>query len=147
MRTLIVAALALAFVLVGDGGSAGAYAWHKKHKRHGDNQNQNVTVNVQTGGGGRGGWDRGGGGRGGDWRDAWHRPGGGGGGWGRGPNVGEAIVGGAIGTVIGNWFAPRPAPVVVVPERTMEWCMGRYRSYDPYSRSYLGFDGYRHACP
>ena len=27
------------------------------------------------------------------------------------------------------------------------YCQQRYRSYDPYSGSYLGFDGYRHPCP
>ena len=27
------------------------------------------------------------------------------------------------------------------------YCMRRFRSYDPYSRTYLGYDGYRHPCP
>lgn len=27
------------------------------------------------------------------------------------------------------------------------YCMRRFRSYDPYSGTYLGFDGYRHPCP
>jgi len=141
MRTLFVAALtlmlSLSFALDADAGH------RRKARRHGD-QHQNVTVNVQQGGG----WDRGG-------RGGWDRGRGGYGGWGRGPNVGEAIVGGAIGTVIGNWFAPRP-PVVVqrevvvappVVQRTVGWCLDRYRSYDVNTRSYLGFDGYRHSCP
>jgi hypothetical protein len=27
------------------------------------------------------------------------------------------------------------------------YCIRRFRSYDPYSRTYLGYDGYRHPCP
>jgi BA14K-like protein len=27
------------------------------------------------------------------------------------------------------------------------YCLQRFRSYDPRSRTYLGFDGYRHPCP
>jgi hypothetical protein len=27
------------------------------------------------------------------------------------------------------------------------YCMQRFQSYDPYSMTYLGFDGYRHPCP
>jgi hypothetical protein len=27
------------------------------------------------------------------------------------------------------------------------YCMRRFRSYDPRSGTYLGNDGYRHACP
>jgi hypothetical protein len=28
----------------------------------------------------------------------------------------------------------------------VEWCMNRYRSYDPRSDTFLGYDGRRHAC-
>jgi hypothetical protein len=28
-----------------------------------------------------------------------------------------------------------------------QYCRQRYRSYDPASRTYLGFDGIRHPCP
>ena len=28
-----------------------------------------------------------------------------------------------------------------------QYCMQRFRSYDPVTRSYLGYDGYRHPCP
>ena len=31
--------------------------------------------------------------------------------------------------------------------RTVEYCMRRFRSYDPNSGTYLGNDGYRHRCP
>ena len=27
------------------------------------------------------------------------------------------------------------------------YCMSRFRSYDPYSMTYLGYDGRRHRCP
>ena len=27
------------------------------------------------------------------------------------------------------------------------YCMQRFRSYDPYSMTYLGYDGFRHPCP
>ena len=27
------------------------------------------------------------------------------------------------------------------------YCLRRFRSYDPYTRTYLGYDGYRHPCP
>ena len=27
------------------------------------------------------------------------------------------------------------------------YCMRRFRSYDPYTMTYLGYDGYRHPCP
>src|SRR5262245_26274877 len=27
------------------------------------------------------------------------------------------------------------------------YCMQRFRSYDPYSRTYMGYDGLRHPCP
>jgi hypothetical protein len=64
---------------------------------------------------------------------------------------GAAIVGGAIGSWLWRqWAQPEPAPVVVVPQeptRGMEWCMNRYKSYDPYTKTYLGYDGLRHGCP
>jgi hypothetical protein len=28
----------------------------------------------------------------------------------------------------------------------VQWCLNRYRSYDPSSDTFLGFDGYRHRC-
>ena len=49
-----------------------------------------------------------------------------------------------------------PAPVYAAPSRAYEpgygddtaaYCFSRFRSYDPRSGTYLGFDGYRHPCP
>lgn len=28
----------------------------------------------------------------------------------------------------------------------VEWCLNRYRSYDPASDTFMGYDGYRHRC-
>ena len=33
------------------------------------------------------------------------------------------------------------------PSDAAAYCMQRYRSYDPVSQTYMGFDGYRHPCP
>ena len=49
--------------------------------------------------------------------------------------IGAAIIGGAI---IADQARRRDA---------IEYCMERYRSYDPESMTYLGFDGLRHPCP
>ncbi len=32
-------------------------------------------------------------------------------------------------------------------QNAVEYCMQRYRSYDPYSRTFVGRDGRRHSCP
>ena len=29
----------------------------------------------------------------------------------------------------------------------VQYCLSRFKSYDPYSGTYLGYDGYRHPCP
>ncbi len=39
------------------------------------------------------------------------------------------------------------APGYVMPNRDVAYCQQRFRSYDPASGTYLGFDGYRHPCP
>ncbi len=51
-------------------------------------------------------------------------------------------VGAAIGGMMGAATAPR-----YYGGRSVEWCMHHYRSYDPRSGTYLGYDGYRHPCP
>jgi len=67
-----------------------------------------------------------------------------------------AIVGGIIGGVIGSQ-AWRAYPTYPYPyyqpypfysgNPAIGYCMSRFRSYDPYSMTYLGYDGYRHPCP
>lgn len=69
-----------------------------------------------------------------------------GGGW--GPGFGAGLLGGAI---IGGILA---APYYYGPYygpgyggNAVSYCMQRFRSYDPGSGTYLGYDGYRHPCP
>lgn len=54
----------------------------------------------------------------------------------------------AIGAAIGGLMAAQPSygpPPDYGP--SVRWCMRHYRSYDPRSGTYLGYDGYRHPCP
>jgi hypothetical protein len=106
--------------------------------------------------GGGGGWHRGGG--------DWHGGHGHGGGFIPGAVAG-ALIGGAIASQgygyyggPGYYYAPgsyyddqyyddgavAPAPV---EDDSVTYCMQTYRSYDPASGTYLGFDGLRHPCP
>ncbi len=87
---------------------------------------------------------------------------------GYGPAIGLGIAGALIGGAIigatqqpygyygypGYYGSPGyygPAYVVAPPYAggggAVAYCAQRYRSYDPYSGTYLGFDGYRHPCP
>jgi hypothetical protein len=79
-------------------------------------------------------------------------------GW--GPGVGAGIIGGAIlGGMLaapyygyGPYYGPgpyayEPGPYVYGPGyggNAVAYCMQRFRSYDPGSGTYLGFDGFRH---
>jgi hypothetical protein len=49
-----------------------------------------------------------------------------------------AILGLAAGAILGNAAANNNA---------VAYCSQRFRSYDPGSGTYLGYDGYRHPCP
>jgi hypothetical protein len=49
-----------------------------------------------------------------------------------------AIVGLAAGAIAANASAGSSA---------VAYCSQRFRSYDPASGTYLGYDGYRHPCP
>lgn len=87
-----------------------------------------------------------------------------------GPGIGLGIAGALIGGAIigatqpsypyyrrGGYYAypsyypgyyPGYAAVAPYPiGDAVAYCMRRFRSYDPMSGTYLGFDGYRHACP
>jgi hypothetical protein len=96
----------------------------------------------------------------------WHGHHHGGGGFGAGIAgfAAGALIGGAIaggpyyrgyGPDYGYDYAPEygygyaPGPVVV--ERSggggVAYCEQRYRSYDPSSGTFLGYDGMRHPCP
>jgi hypothetical protein len=75
---------------------------------------------------------------------------------GPGPVVGGliagAIVGGAIAAGAAPYYGPGyygPPPVAYGPPPgdAIGYCMQQYRSYDPRSGTYLGYDGFRHPCP
>jgi hypothetical protein len=56
--------------------------------------------------------------------------------------AGAAAAGAAIGLFLGTMMA-----VEAQRQQAIEYCTRRYRSYDPYSMTYLGRDGRRHRCP
>ncbi len=120
----------------------------------------------------RGGWDHGGGWYGGrGWNRGWH-----GGGWhhhDNGAAVAAGIGGLALGAIVGsalaspNYYDEPPVyyqhPVPVervypvrrayrVEPRSVYYgnhatvCAEHYRSYDPRTDTFLGYDGYRHRC-
>ena len=74
----------------------------------------------------------------------WHH-----GGW------GAPLAGFAAGAIIGGALAASQAPYYYAPGYAYEpgyggsvaWCEQHYRSYDPGSGTYLGYDGLRHSCP
>jgi hypothetical protein len=75
---------------------------------------------------------------------------------GPGPVVGGliagAIVGGAIAAGAAPYYGPGyygPPPVAYGPPPgdAIAYCMQQFRSYDPRSGTYLGYDGFRHPCP
>jgi hypothetical protein len=93
-------------------------------------------------------------------RGGWHRGGRYGGGWGRGRGWGYYGGGFAAGAILGGLLAAPyyyPGPYYYysepeyyygpVPEDAVAYCMRRFKSYDPVSGTYLGYDGYRHPCP
>ncbi len=77
-------------------------------------------------------------------------------GWGRGAGVGAGIIGGAIlgGLLAAPYYAADPYYGYDGPYynpgyggNAVAYCMQRFKSYDPGSGTYLGYDGYRHPCP
>lgn len=54
------------------------------------------------------------------------------------------IIGAAAGIIANSALAP--APYVVGDPNWIAYCSSRYRSFDPASGTYLGFDGNRHYC-
>jgi hypothetical protein len=70
---------------------------------------------------------------------------------GNGPAVSAGIAGLAAGAIIGGAIASREAAPAypVAPPADPSWlayCSQRYRSFDPVSGTYLGYDGQRHVC-
>ncbi|NWG23519.1 MAG: BA14K family protein [Pseudorhodoplanes sp.] len=65
-----------------------------------------------------------------------------------------AIIGGALAAPYGYFgpYAYEPGydygpDVYVQPDDSVAYCMQRFRSYNPASGTYLGYDGKRHPCP
>jgi hypothetical protein len=74
------------------------------------------------------------------WRHGWHRHG-----WHGHPHRygwGPAVGGFAAGAIIGSALASSHAQA-----NADAYCEQKYRSYDPGSGTYLGYDGERHPCP
>ena len=68
---------------------------------------------------------------------------------GSGAGIAAGLAAGALlGGVIASQAAPPPA-YYVAPARdpAIDYCMQRFRSYDPVSMTYMGYDGRRHPCP
>lgn len=72
-------------------------------------------------------------------------------GWGAGAGFATGVI---VGSAFASPYYYRPYPYYSSPYATyapgdpgIAYCMQRFRSYDPYSRTYLGYDGYRHPCP
>jgi hypothetical protein len=75
----------------------------------------------------------------------------------KGCAVGAGIAAGVIGgVIIGNaiansrrereYYDDRPRRVEVDDDE-IEYCIRRFKSYDPDSGTYMGYDGVRHPCP
>jgi len=69
-----------------------------------------------------------------------------------------ALIGGAIANANRPYYAPgyapapgyyAPAPVYVGPPRgdAVSYCMQRFRSYNPNTGTYVGYDGMERPCP
>ena len=68
--------------------------------------------------------------------------------------VAGALIGGAIASSQRGYYRPGYAPgygyaprYAGPPGDVVGYCMSRFKSYDPRSGTYLGYDGYRHPCP
>ena len=70
-----------------------------------------------------------------------------------GAGIAGAIIGGAIlgaqpyGYAYGPYYGQRTYYPGYAVSDPVAYCLRRFRSYDPMSGTYLGFDGYRHPCP
>ena len=66
----------------------------------------------------------------------------------RGNAVAAGALGLATGAIIGGALAQSQAQAApVYGGNTASYCAQRYKSYDPASGTYLGYDGLRHPCP
>ena len=75
-------------------------------------------------------------------------------GWGWGGFAAGAAAGAILGGILaapyyaqGPYYYPAPGYYGGYEGDAVRYCMQRFRSYDPGSGTYLGYDGYRHPCP
>jgi hypothetical protein len=66
--------------------------------------------------------------------------------------IGGAIIGatqpyGYYGYPPGYYGPAYVAPAPYIGGDAVAYCVQRFRSYDPYSGTYVGYDGLRHPCP
>lgn len=66
--------------------------------------------------------------------------------------IGGAIIGatqpyGYYGYPPGYYGPAYVAPIPYIGGDAVGYCVQRFRSYDPYSGTYVGYDGLRHPCP
>ena len=71
--------------------------------------------------------------------------------------LGGAIIGGALASPYyyrpyygPSYYAPPPPAYYApsyAPSDSVSYCAQRFRSYDPRTGTYMGYDGYRHPCP
>jgi len=66
--------------------------------------------------------------------------------------IGGMILGGMIASQYPRYYyddyPPYPAyRSYPMGDGAIDYCMRRFRSYDPHSMTYLGYDGLRHPCP
>lgn len=73
--------------------------------------------------------------------------------------VGAGLLGFGVGAIVGSALTPRevyvapPPPPTYVGYRPAPWtpdwysyCYSRYRTFDPNSGTFVGYDGYEHFC-
>jgi BA14K-like protein len=67
--------------------------------------------------------------------------------WGPGALATGVIIGGALAAP--RYYGPPPGYYRrrAAYDDAIAYCMERFKSYDPDSMTYLGFDGHRHSCP
>ncbi|MBZ0138917.1 MAG: BA14K family protein [Pseudorhodoplanes sp.] len=62
-----------------------------------------------------------------------------------------AIIGGVVAGAGAPVYAAPPPPVYVAPapvyDDAVAYCMRRFRSYNPHTGTYIGYDGIERPCP
>jgi hypothetical protein len=86
------------------------------------------------------------------WHHGWHRGGGAIAGFAAGAILGGLAAQGPYGYYYGSGYAYEPDYAYepgpgYVEGGDVRYCMSRFKSYDPASGTFLGYDGLRHPCP